>query len=114
MRENCPLSWSGSRCLHEEAKGPVDLSLFALRPSKRRLRNSGSVAHGIIGQPADLHVIAKRINHMQAELPAIAHLLDAHRDQIRLDALAVEIRDRVGHMVDDAGRLWPLNSGGAD
>src|SRR6266852_6453075 len=84
---------------------------FRIRYTKSRL---GTVADRVIRHTADLYVVTERVCHVQAEHPAVAHLLHTHRGQIGLDAFAVEIGNRVSHMVDHTGRLRPLDSGCPD
>src|SRR6266566_1676874 len=63
---------------------------------------SCAVSERAIGQAADLDVIAERVIHVDRVRSGGADVLDAQRFQFRLNARAVEIGDRIGHVIDTA------------
>jgi len=70
------------------------------------------VRQRIIRQPADLHVVAERVGHVQAVEAAVADVFDAERLEFRLCLFAVEIRNRVGDVVDHRLHLRPRRFAG--
>src|SRR5712671_5310724 len=86
----------------EAPAGPYRVYQTAPSPVRQR----------IIGKSADLHVVTERIGHVQAVEAAVADVLDAERLEFRLRLLAVEIRDRVGDVVDDRLHLRPRRLAG--
>src|SRR5712675_2843107 len=64
-----------------------------------------AVGQRVVGNAADLYVIAIRIGHVQAVEAAVAHVFNAERFQLGLRTLAVEIGDRVAHMFDQGPAL---------
>src|SRR5215475_2315212 len=65
------------------------------------------IAQRIRLKPADLHVVAERIVHVQAVASGLAHVLDAHGGERGLGAVAVEVGDGVADVVDDSLCLRP-------
>src|SRR5438128_1233846 len=57
------------------------------------------VAQRVRLEPADLHVVAERIVHMQAVAAGLAHALHAHGGERRLGAVTVGVGDRIADLV---------------
>src|SRR5215469_2612330 len=90
---------------------PVGRALTMMAGAASTSRPS-PISQRIIGQAADLHVVAERIGHVQAVEPAFANVFHTKGLQFRLCPLAIEIRNRVGHMVDERLHLRPRHLAG--
>src|ERR1700722_554088 len=71
------------------------------RRTRRVFCPRSPVGERVVLQPADLHVVAVHIVHVQAAGAAVANVLDPERGELGPGAVAVEIGDRQRKVVDD-------------
>src|SRR5262249_47114511 len=58
-------------------------------------------------EAGDLHLVAERVVHIDAERTAVAHIRDAYRRELCFGSLAVEIGDREGDVIDHRAGFAP-------